>query len=227
MQNKKHGNARRGQILSKKLILLLVAMGTLIPTGALSGVNLIYPNSTPTIGDVISAPLAFAAGADSGSTSYYVTTAWAGGGGLSNATSFTVTVLGTPGLQVVIDDISQLYNQTALTNYKVKITTAISGTLVSNSRIDTTNGIKLRVWTGSTAPTADGDSQVKRVITLHDGSSATAVNTESAAITGMGGSPGMTSSTPFKIQIVIDLKTTAVSGETATFTIAPSSLTLP
>ncbi len=63
----------------------------------------------------------------------------------------------------------------SVTTFKLKISAALSGSL---SPAPTT--LKLRFWTGATAPTADGDGQVAAVLEL-----TAAVDTETATtITG-------------------------------------------
>lgn len=70
----------------------------------------------------------------------------------TNKTYMNVTINGLPEVTLVIDELLEIQNQSAVTSFNVEISTAISGTLVTQSRIDT---LKLRFWKGGTPPTDD------------------------------------------------------------------------
>jgi len=112
-------------------------------------VNLVYNPSRLTVG-VSEDPLVWEQGSDyqeavsRGYASGFVRSA--------NKTYMNVSVCGIPEATLVIDDLLHIRNQTSVQTFNVEISSAISGSLVSNDRIQT---LKLRFWTGSVPPTTD------------------------------------------------------------------------
>jgi hypothetical protein len=80
-----------------------------------------------------------------------------------NDASVTLTVNGLSGGTVTIDSLLNLTAGSGVTTYKMKISSALSGTL---SPSPTT--LKLRFWTGGTPPVNDGDAQVEAILDLTD-----------------------------------------------------------
>lgn len=123
----------------------------------------------------------------------------------NNAASFTLTVSGLSGGTVTVDKLLNVVATSGIATYKIQITTALSGSL---SPAPTT--LKLRFWTGATAPQNDGDAGVITVLSLQS-----AQGTETAAtIAG--------NQTVF-VQLVYTLAS-ATTGS-STVSIAPSSIT--
>jgi hypothetical protein len=179
---------------------ILVTIAIVGPMVAYAGVSVIWPSSTATVNVDTSPPITFAQGSDYtqasslGFASAFATT--------NNAGSFTVTVSGLSGGTVTIDNLTYIQREASVTSYKMQVATAFSGSL--NPTL-----LKVRLWTGSTAPTADGDSGVCAVLDLE-----AALSTESSASCSAAG---------VKVQLVSTLPA-GVSSETGTVSIRPSSI---
>ena len=140
------------------LLPLLIAIALLAPVVSYAGVSLIYPDSTITSDANTSPPITWTQGAD-------YTIAQSNGFAGSFATSdndagFTITVSGLSGGTVTIDDLVNATATSGVSTFSVKISSALSGTLTAPTTL------KLRFWTGATAPTDDGDAQVAAVLDL-------------------------------------------------------------
>jgi len=185
----------------KRFIAILIAILLSIALITYTGVHLIYGTSTITVGVVELYPLKWAQGDD------YLkaeSLGYAKGWILSTQeTRFSITVNGTPGLTVIIDDIFRVVNTTNVESFKVEIATAISGSL--KSPIDKIITLKLRFWDGDTPPTRDTDPQVKGVLNL-EGDAGTKTN---AMI--INGNYDM-----LKVQIIIELDSNALTTDYAT-----------
>lgn len=185
------------------LYAILVAISLISPLVSYAGVSLIYPSSTLTASVNTNPPITWAQGQD-----YSLAQSNGFAGSLStsnNAASFTLTVSGLSGGTVTVDKLLNLTATSGVSTFKVKISSSITGTL---SPAPTT--LKLRFWTGSTAPTNDGDPGVAAVLDLM-----AALNTETSAITG-----GQT--------LYVQLVCTYASGTTGSsnVSIQPSSIAL-
>lgn len=202
MSIKKEKGKRR---LSKDYVFygLLIFISALAPLVSYAGVSLIYPGSTLTGGINTSPPITWDSGTD------YAKASGLGFAGLftttNNAASFTLTVSGLSGGTVTVDKLLNVVATSGIATYKIQITTALSGTL---SPAPTT--LKLRFWTGVTAPTADGSAGVITVLDLKS-----ALDTETSATIAGG-------QTVF-VQVVYTLAS-ATTGS-STVSIAPSSIT--
>ena len=183
---------------------IVIAISFLAPLVSYAGVSLIYPNSTLTSNVNTSPPITWAQGDD---YSRAVTHSFAGSFSASDsAAAFTLTVSGLSGGQVTVDKLLNLTAVSGVTTYKVKISSALTGALTSS--IST---LKMRFWTGATAPTGDGSSGVLAVLDLK-----AALDTETST-TISGGST-------VYVQLVYQLASS--SSGTATVSIQPSSITL-
>lgn len=178
---------------------ILVTIAILGPMVAYAGVSVIYPSSTHTV-STATAPITFAAGSDY--------TQALGLGFLSSfanpdSGAFSISLAGLAGGTLTVDKYATITKASTVTSFNMSIASAMSGDL-SSSEIST---LKIRLWTGSTAPTADGSAGVCAVLDLESG-----VDTESAACTG----------SPVHIQVIYSLATGAAG--TSTVSIRPSSI---
>jgi hypothetical protein len=143
------------------LYILLIGIALLVPTISFAGVSLIYPDSTFTTDVNTSPPITWDEGNDYAVAQslnfagFFATT--------DNDASFTLTVSGLSGGTVTIDKLLNVTAASSVSTYKLKISSALTGSL---SPTPTT--LKLRFWTGATAPTSDGDGQVEAVLDLTD-----------------------------------------------------------
>lgn len=180
---------------------ILVAVAILGPTVAYAGVSVIYPSSTHTV-TTATPPITFGSGSDYtlantlGFASSFAT--------VDAAAAFTITLSGLAGGTVTIDNYTAISKASGVTSYKVQVATAVSGTLDA-SEITT---LKIRLWTGATAPTADGSAGVCAVLDLES-----VLDTESSA---------SCTGSLVKVQVVYALATLA-SGS-STVAIRPSSI---
>ena len=160
-------NSRNTKRTDAVLYVLLIVIAILAPVVSYAGVSLIYPDSTITTDVNTSPPITWAQGAD---YSQAATSGFAGSFATSdNASAYTVAVSGLSGGTVTIDKLVDVIATAGVSTFKVKISSALSGTLTAPTTL------KLRFWTGATAPTADGDAQVAAVLDL-----TAAVDTETA-----------------------------------------------
>lgn len=196
----KIANMRKLVSTEAVLSILLIAIAIAAPLLSYAGVSLIYPDSTIT-SNVMTPPITWAQGDD---YSEAATLGYAGSFALANSdSSFTVTVSGLSGGTVTIDKLLNCVADSGVTTFKVKISSALTGTLTSPTTL------KLRFWTGATAPTADGSTGVQAVLDLTD-----VVDTETTAtIAG--------DQTVF-VQIVCELPTD--SSGSSSVSIQPSSI---
>jgi hypothetical protein len=131
------------------LYILLIGIALLVPTISFAGVSLIYPDSTFTTDVNTSPPITWDQGND-----YPLAQSLSFAGSFAtsdNDASFTLTVSGLSGGTVTIDKLLNLTAASSVSTYKMKISSALAGTL-SPAPTNAT----LRFWTGATAPTSDG-----------------------------------------------------------------------
>lgn len=200
IKNEKNGSIRKTDIA---LYGLLVVIALAVPLASYANVSLIYPSSDITAGVLTSLPITWAQGADySCAATHGFAANWALN---NNAADFDITVNGLSGGTVVIDKLVDLTSDSDVQSYKVKITSALSGTLA------TATTLKLRFWNGTTVPTADGDAGVLTTLDL-----LSAVNTETATTFDAG------------ITYYVQLVYVAASGSTGSsvVSISPSSIIL-
>lgn len=177
---------------------LLVVLAILGPLVAYAGITVIYPAATLTTDVDESPPITFAAGADHaqaqtiGFSSAFTAA--------DNSGAFTLTVNGLSGGNITIDDLVTITKAAEVTSFKMDIDTAYSGTL-------TPDVYAVRLWTGGTAPTVDGDAQVCAVLDL-------TASVESAA---------SCTATTVKVQVIIELPS-GMTTESGTVTVRPSSI---
>ena len=195
---------RRNWLKRDNLIyVILIFISITAPLVSYAGVSLIYPNSDITSNVNTSPPITWTQGAD------YTAASGMGYAGsftqTNNAASFTLTVSGLSGGTVTIDKLVNLVATSGISTYKVQITSALAGTL---SPTPTT--LKLRFWTGATAPTADGSAGVITILDLKS-----ALNTETAAT--------IAGNQLVYVQLVYQLASS--SSGSSTVSIAPSSIT--
>ena len=156
--------------MKKEAILyaLLIGIALLVPTISFAGVSLLYPDSTFTTDVNTSPPITWDQGND---YALAQSLSFAGSFATSdNDAAFTLVVSGLSGGTVTIDQLLNVTAASSVSTFKLKISSALAGTL---SPAPTT--LKIRFWTGATAPTADDDPQVAAVLDL-----TAAVNTETA-----------------------------------------------
>lgn len=147
--------------MKKELILiaLLATISVLAPMVSYAGVSLIYPSSQITNNVNTNPPIRWAQGQDYSSAQ---SNGFAGSfTATNNAASFTLTVSGLSGGTVTIDKLVNCTAGSGVSTFRIQISSALSGTL---SPAPTT--LKVRLWTGATAPTNDGDAQVAGVLDL-------------------------------------------------------------
>jgi len=140
------------------LYALLIAISLLAPLVSYAGVSLIYPSSPITANVNTSLPITWAQGAD---YTLAESNGFAGSFSTSNnAASFTLTISGLSGGTVTIDKLLNVVATSGVSTFKVKISSALSGSLT------TPTTLKLRFWTGASAPTADDSPGVAAVLDL-------------------------------------------------------------
>lgn len=200
-----------GNPKSKKLdyllYVLLVGVALLAPLVSYAGISLIYPSSQLTADVNVSPPITWATGADYtlasnlGFVSGYVSH--------DNTASFVLTISGLSGGSVTVDQLLDLTAGASVTSFKIKIATALSGSLSPVPDV-----LKLRIWNASTtAPTSDTDPSVLAVVDLK-----AAAGTESVAIT-------QTAATTYRVQLVYAWNTARVDASgSSTVEIQPSSI---
>jgi hypothetical protein len=150
------------------LYILLIGIALLVPTISFAGVSLIYPDSTFTTDVNTSPPITWDQGND-----YTLAESLSFAGSFAttdNDAAFTLTVSGLSGGNVTIDKLLNLTAVSSVSTYKMMISSALADTL--NPAPLT---LKLRFWTGPTAPTSDLDAQVEAVLDLK-----AALNTETS-----------------------------------------------
>lgn len=186
-----------------------VLMGTLLggmsimgPMVAYAGVNVVYPGSVQTADVDESPPITFSAGAD------HSTAQSAGFAGSfvssENGAQWNLTFNGLSDGKVTIDDAVNVTVESAVTSYKMKVSSALG------TGIDPTT-FKIRLYNGSTAPSADGDSQVCAVLDL---TSAQGTETTNSC-----------DSLDRKIQVIYELPEGQTT-ESDTVTVQPSSISI-
>lgn len=161
-----------GALKSTSLGVLLVAIAVVGPMVAYAGVSVIYPAGQQTVNVDTAPPITWSAGADHtqanglGFVGAFTRT--------DNNAAITLTLSGLSGGTITIDKLGNVDREASVTSWKMSISTALSGTLTAPTTL------KLRFWTGVTAPTADNSAGVCAVLDL-----TAALNTEtSAACTG-------------------------------------------
>jgi len=197
---------RRSKRLDYLLYLLLIGVALLAPLVSYAGISLIYPGSQFTSSVVTTPPIRWSTGDDytkalnlglaSGYTSH------------DNTASFVLTIKGLSGGSVTVDKLLNLTADATVTAFTIKIQTALS---VGLSPVP--DDLKLRIWTGATAPTQDTDASVKAVVNLK-----AAAGTESAAIT-------QAAAATYFVQLVYGWNTARVDASgSSTVEIQPSSI---
>lgn len=160
--------ARSGRLKTLGLAVLLAGMAIVGPLVAYAGVTVIYPSTTVTTDIDTTPPITFAAGADH---ALAVDVGFAGAlSTIDNAGAFTLTASGLSGGSVTIDKLTNIVANDDVGTFKLQVATALVPSGGFNP--DT---LKVRLWTGGTAPTADGDSSVCGVLDLE-----AALNTETS-----------------------------------------------
>lgn len=156
-----------GAVKSTLLGSLLVGIAVVGPMVAYAGVSVIWPSTTATVDVDEAPPITFLVGTDhaKANTIGFAGAFTAG----NNAGSFTLQMNGLSGGQITVDNLTHVKKETSITSYKLQVATAIGGGINPST-------LKVRLWTGATPPTADGDSQVCAVLDLE-----AAANTESSA----------------------------------------------
>jgi hypothetical protein len=185
------------------IYITLIGISISAPLVSYAGVSLIYPNSTMTSDVVSSPPITWTQGAD-----YAAASALGFAGSFAqtnNAGSFTLTVSGLSGGTVTIDKLVNVVADSGVATYKIQITTALDGTLDPEPTT-----LKLRFWTGGTAPTGDGSAGVITVLDLKS-----ALDTETAAT--------IAGDESVFVQLVYQLASSTTGSSTVS--IAPSSIT--
>lgn len=189
--------------------LLLAGIAVVGPMVAFAGISVIYPSSTHTATIDATPPITFATGADNAkaTTLGFVSSASFGTNAARDyGASFTISLNGLSGGQVTIDKYATITSTTDVSTFKMQVGTALTGTLTAPSVL------KVRVWSGGTAPTADGSSGVCAVLDL----------TAAAATESTGGPCDTATATTFYIQVVYSLP--AASSGSSTVALRPSSI---
>lgn len=181
------------------LVALLIGIATVGPMVAYAGVTVVWPDSTKTVDINTSPPITFSQGTDftTASDRNFASGFSADNGGAS----YTLTVSGLSGGSVTVDDLVNISKGASVSSFKVKVDTGLSGTLTSPTTL------KVRLWTGSTAPTADGDSQVCAVLDLTSAAGTESTNACSNSV---------------KMQLVYELPDASTGSSTVS--ILPSSI---
>lgn len=181
------------------LITGILALSAVGPTIAYAGIDVVYPASTKTADVDETPPITFSAGTD------HSTAESVGFSGSfiseENSGAYSLTLYGLSDGKITIDDLVNVTIDSSVASHKLNVDTALGSGI-------TPDVLKLRLWTGSTAPTADGDAQVCAILDL-----TAAAGTESTN--------ACTAST--KMQIVYDLPSGQTT-ESDTVKIAPSSI---
>lgn len=129
---------------------LLVGIAVVGPMVAYAGITAIYPNSTTTLGVDATPPITFDQGAD------YATAANIGFAaswdGDNNNASYTIDLNGLAGGNVTIDELTNITVESSVSSFRMNLTGGATDADITT--------LKLRLWTGGTAPTGDGDAQV-------------------------------------------------------------------
>lgn len=189
-----NGNLKKAGVLV--CLLVVVAVG---PSLAFAGVSVVYPASTKTADVDETPPITFSAGTDHSTAS---SVGFAGTfSAEDNSGAYTLTVFGLSDGKVTVDDLVNVSVDASVATHKMNVDTAL-GTGISP------DVMKIRLWTGSTAPSADGDTQVCAVLDL-----TAAAGTESTNAC----------STSTKMQLIYDLPAGQTT-ESDTVKIAPSSI---
>ena len=138
---------------------ILVTVAILGPMVAYAGVSVIYPQSTHSV-TTATPPITFASGADYtqanglGFATNFAT--------VDSAAGFTITLAGLSGGTVTIDKYATITKAVTVTSYNMAIASAMSGGLDSTE----ISSLKIRLWTGATAPTSDVSLGVCAVLDL-------------------------------------------------------------
>jgi hypothetical protein len=205
MSKKKKEMKQMSKIGKESLMyILLAAITVMAPLISYSGVSLIYPNSQITSGVNTSPPITWAQGTDYSSAQQAGFVTGASLVTSDSAAGFTLTVNGLSGGNLTVDNMVTVTAISRVTSFKVKIGSALTGSLSPAATV-----LKLRFWTGSTAPTADNSAGVAAVLDLKS-----ALNTETTAT--------ITGSATYKVQIVVVYATSTTGSSSVS--IAPSSI---
>lgn len=157
-----------GALKSTTLAALLAGIAIVGPMVAYAGVSVIYPSGQQTVNVDTAPPITWSAGADHtqanglGFVGAFTRT--------ENNAAITLTLSGLSGGTVTIDKLGNVDREASIASWKMSIATALTGTLTAPTTL------KLRFWTGVTAPTADNSAGVCAVLDL-----TAVVNTETSA----------------------------------------------
>lgn len=198
--DKRTSEARNKKLKLAGILIALLAVAAVGPTAAFAGIDVVYPASSKTADVDESPPITFAAGTDH-STAESVGFAGAFSAE-DNGAAYSLTVYGLSNGKITIDDLVNVTLGSSVASHKLKVDTALGAGISPDT-------FKIRLWTGSTAPSADGDTQVCAVLDL-----TAAAGTESTN--------SCTKST--KMQLIYDLPAGQTT-ESDTVKIAPSSIT--
>lgn len=169
------------------------------PTLAYAGVDVVYPASTQTADVDETPPITFSAGTDH-STAQNV--GFAGSfSSEDNSGAYSLTLYGLSDGKITIDDLVNVTLDSSVASHKINVDTALGAGISPDV-------LKLRLWTGSTAPSADGDTQVCAILDL-------------TATAGTESTNSCDKST--KMQLIYDLPSGQTT-ESDTVKIAPSSI---
>jgi hypothetical protein len=181
---------------------ILATIAILGPMVAYAGVSVIYPSSNHSVTTVATPPITFASGSDYALAN---TVGFASSFATADAAAdFSITLAGLGGGTVIIDNYTAITKASSVTSYKLQVATAAAGTLDSSE----ISSLKVRLWTGGTAPVLDGSAGVCAVLDLES-----VVDTESAA---------SCTGSLVKMQVVYAL--TSGAAGTTTVAIRPSSV---
>lgn len=158
---------RRQRSKAVTMGLLLVGIAVVGPAITHAGVSVIWPASEHTANVDTTPIITFAQGADyAQAESLGFASSFTA---VDSGAAFTLTLSGLSGGSVTIDDYVAATVDPAVDTWNMEISSALAGTLTAPTLL------KIRLWTGLTAPTADGDAQVCGVLDL-----TAAVNTATA-----------------------------------------------
>lgn len=139
---------------------LLIGLSVIGPIVAYAAITVVYPKSTHTVNVGGTPPITFQQGTD------YSTAAnlslLSGLTFIDNNAAFTITVSTMAGSNLTIDKYVHAVKGAGVTAFKMSIGQAIGGTLNATEIAE----LKVRLWTGGTAPSTDYSAGVCAVLDL-------------------------------------------------------------